>query len=542
MALDEVNTSYHDKAPFLSFDGLTLYFSRADGPEGHYARIYHVSRATSTGLFGTAQEISSLNEAGGHVDYPWVSPDNLRLYYYSTGSGKRLRLSERATVDSAWPRGVDIPELNALGDLANPTLTEDELVIVFSGHNLPGGRGDWDLWMAGRPSRQLPFGNVKHLRALNTSRLDAHPSVTPDGLTLYFTSDRNGPAQIFRAQRGSRDSLFGGVQHLASLDTPGGGSYYPMASAEGTTLYFVKQSDGGFADVYVSSALPTYYVDAARGRNGNSGLSPWKAFATIQKAIDTAADGDVILVQPGVYREQIRFLGKAVTVQSAADAAVLEAPGGLAVSFYMGEGADTVLRNLIIANSYIGILCARSAPTITNVTVVGNVYGAEAYGGDTSRITNSILWGNTNSDTLGFEVTYSCVERATVGWSSFRVFGAGTFSEDPLFVDPETGDYHVRSERGRYWPEHDVWVLDDVTSPCVDAGDPAADFSAERKPNGRRINVGAHGGTAYAALSDSPFALDINGDGVVDAADLETYADLWEQQTQPPVGPPARAR
>ena len=54
VAVDGVNTSYHDKAPFLSFDGLTLYFSRGDGPGWHYARIYQASRTSLSAPFGAA--------------------------------------------------------------------------------------------------------------------------------------------------------------------------------------------------------------------------------------------------------------------------------------------------------------------------------------------------------------------------------------------------------------------------------------------------------------------------------------------------------
>ncbi len=91
-----------------------------------------------------------------------------------------------------------------------------------------------------------------------------------------------------------------------------------------------------------------------------------------------------------------------------------------------------------------------------------------------------------------------------------------------------------RSQRGRYWPEHDVWVLDQVTSPCVDAGDPAADFSCEPTPNGGRLNIGAHGGTAYAEMSEMSVRSDVNGDGSTDANDLQLFLDLWNRQSQSP--------
>jgi len=60
----------------------------------------------------------------------------------------------------------------------------------------------------------------------------------------------------------------------------------------------------------------TYYVDANTGSDGNTGLTPDEAFATIQKAIDSAYDGDSVVVYPGRYEERINFLGKNITVAS----------------------------------------------------------------------------------------------------------------------------------------------------------------------------------------------------------------------------------
>ena len=40
---------------------------------------------------------------------------------------------------------------------------------------------------------------------------------------------------------------------------------------------------------------------------------------------------------------------------------------------------------------------------------------------------------------------------------------------------------------------------DDVTSPCVDAGDPASDHSQEPAPNGDRVNMGTYGNTPHAS-------------------------------------------
>jgi hypothetical protein len=239
---------------------------------------------------------------------------------------------------------------------------------------------------------------------------------------------------------------------------------------------------------------PVYHVNAKRGSDDNDGRSLKTAFATIQKGIDSAVDGDTVLVYPGVYRQPINFLGKAITVRSADQAAVLAVGTEFAVSFCTSEGPASVLENFIIRDSFLGIFIVQSSPTIRNLTIVRNKYGLEAYAQADPNVSNCIFWYNTADDLVGCQARYSCIQR--------EADGLGNFSSDPLFVNPNANDYHLLSERGRYWPEHDVWVLDKVTSPCINAGDPQGDYSKEPKPNGGRINLGAYGGTAYASLSE----------------------------------------
>ncbi len=420
------------------------------------------------------------------------------MYYYRTEvGGKRLRVTERSSAVSYWPTGAGIAELNRLGDVANPTLTRDERIIVFSGNALAGGKGQWDLWMASRPDRDAPFTDVRNLYSVNSGASDMHPYITPDGLTLYFGSDRNDRFQLFRAVRTFLDSPFSSPEHLTMFDTPEGDSYYARLAADGKSFLFCRKKENEKMDIYVSYLLDSgdNRVELLRDTDANQGPSIILSSTTIQEAIDAAQDGDTVNVYSGIYREAIRFAGKAVTVRSAGDAAILEAPGAYAVSFQASEGPDSVLKNFVIRNSRVGIMVTDSSPTIANVTVVGNECGAEAIGNADPSISDSIFWHNVWSDLYGCQAVYSCVESGAEG--------PGNFSEDPLFADPDMDDYHLLSERGRYWPGQNVWVIDDVTSPCVDAGDPDADFSGEPEPNGGRVNVGAYGGTPFASLSET---------------------------------------
>jgi hypothetical protein len=74
---------------------------------------------------------------------------------------------------------------------------------------------------------------------------------------------------------------------------------------------------------------------------------------------------------------------------------------------------------------------------------------------------------------------------------------------DPLFADPNNGDFHVRSAQGRWDPNALAWVADAVMSPAIDAGDPAdGEWAIEPSPNAKRINAGAYGGTPEASMSE----------------------------------------
>jgi hypothetical protein len=99
----------------------------------------------------------------------------------------------------------------------------------------------------------------------------------------------------------------------------------------------------------------------------------------------------------------------------------------------------------------------------------------------------------------------------------------------PLFADANNGDYHLKSECGRYWPQHGVWVLDDETSPCVDAGDPAVNPADEPMPNGGLVNMGAHGNTPYASKSEWAIKADLDRNGRVNMADFAIWALDWLQ-------------
>ncbi|MFH1716317.1 MAG: right-handed parallel beta-helix repeat-containing protein [Planctomycetota bacterium] len=256
---------------------------------------------------------------------------------------------------------------------------------------------------------------------------------------------------------------------------------------------------GGTHEASKSIGPVIFHVDRSRGSDSNAGMSRSDAFATIQGAVDEAIDGDIIMVWPGVYREEVVFNRKRITVQSADDAATVMAANGYAFSFYGAESSRSVLRNFVIINcGEAAVFCEGGSPELINLTMADNQFGVTAYGGANPTITNCILWnnalGDVFSDAFQLRAYYSCLQQLKAGDED-----RGNISADPLFAEPGNGDYHLKSRFGRYSPSTGGWVEDEVNSPCLDRGDPG--MHRGREPNGGRVNMGAYGGTPFASKS-----------------------------------------
>ena len=211
---------------------------------------------------------------------------------------------------------------------------------------------------------------------------------------------------------------------------------------------------------------------------------------------------------------------------------------------------DGLIENCVIANNLArdnGGGLAGCDGMIRNCTIVNNTawdYGGGLYDCD-AVIENCIVFGNEqwryddihNSSTPRF----SCYPNAG---------GEGNISSDPLFS--ETGywdpndtpyttdddiwvrDYHLKSEAGRWDPNSLTWVYDDVTSPCIDVGDPESAWHAEPWPHGGRINMGVYGGTGQASKSLSAFRdVDLDDDGVVGVGDFGILSSQWQVVAEP---------
>jgi hypothetical protein len=163
----------------------------------------------------------------------------------------------------------------ATGSEWGASLTADGLTLLFSHETL----GNADLYRATRPDRGVTFSAPVAFTHLNTDDDEGTPLISADGLRLYFYSTRaGGPGgrDLYIATRSDLASEFTSAQLLANVNSPES-DHLPRLSSDELTLWFTSARMGGpgGSDLWTASRSS---VDAPFGTptlfnaiNGSSG-------------------------------------------------------------------------------------------------------------------------------------------------------------------------------------------------------------------------------------------------------------------------------
>ena len=182
---------------------------------------------------------------------PWISPDRLEMLFTSgdrNGRNTILKHASRASPEDDFDDIVEASGLMTPGAGARDGFIEaDGRTLWFTGFDLSGPPER--LFRATRDAdRSALFRDVKPVQGIDVG---GHPSLTADGLTLFFHREAGGTQAVHRATRESRDQDFSDERPLQQLGPSDAlGVTAPSVSGDGARLLFTVAETSNRLQIY----------------------------------------------------------------------------------------------------------------------------------------------------------------------------------------------------------------------------------------------------------------------------------------------------
>ncbi|HSZ24396.1 MAG TPA: OmpA family protein [Cytophagaceae bacterium] len=191
--------------------------------------------------------------------YPILTADQQTMIYYVIRTGERnakgdIMISKKE--NGVWTFPVSISEnINTPADEGAPSMSADGRSLVFAACNRPDAIGGCDIYISYKEgdnwSEPINMG-----REINSNAWDSEPSISADGRTLYFSSERNGgqgKMDIWYSKLIENGSWTKAQNMGPGINTKGD-EVAPFIHANGNTLYFSSNNlpgMGGYDIFYV---------------------------------------------------------------------------------------------------------------------------------------------------------------------------------------------------------------------------------------------------------------------------------------------------
>jgi hypothetical protein len=185
-----------------------------------------------------------------------ISADGLSLFLTSDRSGgfgsDDIWVTTRATINDSWSEPINLePPVNSSYPDGFPSISADGLTLYFSANNRPGigGPGGADIWMTTRSTKSVFWGNPVNLGSpVNSASFESTQSISSDGLTLYFDSDRpggSGDSDLWVTTRSTINDNWNTPINLGSIVNSSSLERGPSISSDSSTLFFESNRPGG---------------------------------------------------------------------------------------------------------------------------------------------------------------------------------------------------------------------------------------------------------------------------------------------------------
>jgi hypothetical protein len=252
----EVNSSYGECGVCISANGLEFYFM-SDRPGGYGGwDLWIMKRPTIEDDWGDPMNLGSPANSQYSSWEPSISSDGLSLYFsdgHTPQFGNQLPgrlhpdgniwMIKRETVNDAWGAPENIgPAVNS-EHAVSPSLSADGLSLYFQSHRPGHIGGHCDIMVATRETIFDSFGSPVFLRNVNSADGEWMPDISVDGRTLFFC--RSACTVLWMARRATVRDDFGPPVRLPAQINVASTNASPTLSADGRTLYFSSNRAGG---------------------------------------------------------------------------------------------------------------------------------------------------------------------------------------------------------------------------------------------------------------------------------------------------------
>ena len=238
-----VNSLVSDTDPQISADGLTLYFiSNRPGGSGDND-IWVTTRETINDDWSIPLNLGSTVNSSFNDDGPYISADGLALFFHSDRHGGYgsldLWVTTRPTTNDIWTEPVNLgPTVNGSGKDSRPYMSADGLSLYFNSDR-PGGFGYNDLYVSRRLTVEDEWEPPVNLGpTVNSTSIDLSPWVSADELWLFFVSYRSGLGDLWVTTRAAKDDEWGSPMNLGPTVNSAARDAGLTILADGRMLYF----------------------------------------------------------------------------------------------------------------------------------------------------------------------------------------------------------------------------------------------------------------------------------------------------------------
>jgi formylglycine-generating enzyme required for sulfatase activity len=279
-----VNTELDDSQPWLSADGLTLYFqSQQPGAPTRQDLWFSHRRALADPWEAKVIVGPPVSTPENDDLAPSLSADGLQLLFARTsGPGQwEIWQATRASIEAPWSPPVKLgPEINEHPSAA-PCPSADGLTLLFASAR-PGSLGDTDIWMSTRTSREAAWTPPMNLGPqVNSAQQEIPDWLSPDGRCLVLSVGRSvaagrpGARTVMDLWLCTRASAQAEWSLPVKLDPPlnhDTGSWHATLSADGRNIVFYRRDDGGAgkADLWQSRRVRKGHSAEHRSDRANS--------------------------------------------------------------------------------------------------------------------------------------------------------------------------------------------------------------------------------------------------------------------------------